>query len=145
MASWRRAPRACCRSAQVTGVGVPTNRRRTWFHPTSRRDSHKRYYGTSGSSPHGMGHFEAHSVETRLDLGRQLAAQMVVVEISVQVREDGAARLEALDPGERVADREVARVWAVTQRIDNPHVEPGERGRAFVRHAAEVARVADIA
>src|SRR5579859_2786271 len=34
MASWRRAPRACCRSARVTGVGVPTNRRRTWFHPT---------------------------------------------------------------------------------------------------------------
>ena len=53
--------------------------------------------------------------------------------------------LDALDPGERVGDAEMARVRRVAQRIDDPQIEPGERLGARVRHVDQVAGICDIA
>ena len=74
-----------------------------------------------------------------------LAAQHLVIEIGVQIGQDGAARLEPLDPGERVVEREMARVRPVAQRIDDPDVEAGERRDALRRQAAQVARIGEVA
>src|SRR5438874_11747446 len=82
-----------------------------------------------------------HAVVSRLDMRRQLALELVVVEIRMQVGEDRAARLDVLDPGERVLDTEMARLRPVAQRIHDPDVEPGERRGALGRHSAEVAGV----
>ena len=53
--------------------------------------------------------------------------------------------LDALDPGERIRDAEMARVRRVAQRIDDPQIEPGERRHAVGRQLDQVARIRDIA
>lgn len=54
-----------------------------------------------------------HPVERRLDMRRQLGAQLRKVEIAVHVGEDRALWLDALDPLERQFEMEMARVRPV--------------------------------
>jgi hypothetical protein len=48
-------------------------------------------------------------------MGRQLAAQLVVVEIGVEVGEDRAARLDPRDPRERILD---TRIKTEIEKVD---------------------------
>ena len=51
-------------------------------------------------------------------MDRQFAAQHLVVEIGVQIGQDGAARLEPFDPAERIRQRQVTGMRPVAQRVD---------------------------
>ena len=52
---------------------------------------------------------QLHPVIGGLDALRQADPQGFVVEVGVHVGQNGPARLEAVDPGERLAEAEVAR------------------------------------
>ena len=73
------------------------------------------------------------------------ARSVVVVEVGVQVGQDRAPRLEPLDPAQRLGQAEMAGVRPVAQRIDHPDIEAVERRDAFVRQAAQIAGIAEIA
>src|ERR1700728_1811977 len=88
---------------------------------------------------------DCHAVEAGLDMGWQFLAQNVVVEIGVQVGENGARRLEPVDPAERVGEGEMTRMRPVAQRVDDPDFEIGQSGAGVRRHAAEVAGIGEIA
>ena len=76
---------------------------------------------------------------------RHRLAHGLVIEIGVQVGQDRAPRLQPLDPGERVVEREMARVRPVAQRVHDPDVEVGQGRDARGRHAAEVAGIGELA
>ena len=63
----------------------------------------------------------------------------------MQVGEDRALGFEPLDPAECVGQREMAWVRPIAQRIDHPGIEPGQRGSAFGRQAAQVAAIGERA
>src|SRR5579871_1035210 len=122
--------------------------------------SHKVYYGIyierpifpedlardfSRSAAFGRRKLDLEPVKGRLDMGRQLAAQNVVVEVEVHVGEDRPPGRKPLDPLERFGDREMARVRLVAQSIDDPQINASERRNAFRRQVAQVARVRDVA
>ena len=44
----------------------------------------------------------------------------------MEMREHPAARPEALDPGEALGDRQMARVRRVAERIEDPNVEASD-------------------
>ena len=60
-------------------------------------------------------------------MGRQPAAQFLVVEVGVQVGQDRPPGLEPLDPGQRLVDAEMARMRRVAQRVDDPDIEARQR------------------
>src|SRR5262249_56279327 len=84
---------------------------------------------------------EHQAIEGRLHVGRQPRLELLVVEIGVQVGQDRPARLDPLDPAERVGDAEMARMRAVAQRVHDPDLESLQRRDAPLRQATEVARV----
>ena len=47
----------------------------------------------------------------------------------MHVGDDGAARLEALDPGQRVVDAEMAGMAGIAQPVDDPELEVFESGQ----------------
>src|SRR5260221_12419459 len=63
----------------------------------------------------------------------------------MQVGDDGAARLDAPDPGQRLADAEVAGMPGIAQPVDDPEFEVFERGPALGRNVVEVGRVSGLA
>ncbi len=79
-----------------------------------------------------------HAVGGGHDVRGQLAPQFLVVEIDVQVREDGAFRLQDCDPFERLLDGEVARMRDVAQRVDYPQVEAAKLILCVRRESADV-------
>jgi hypothetical protein len=66
--------------------------------------SHKTYYGTFHAKSREMGlsaqsrDLDLHAVVGRLDVRRQLGLQTRVIEVGVQIGEDGAGRPDAFDP-----------------------------------------------
>src|SRR5580700_828453 len=86
-----------------------------------------------------------HPVVGRLNIGRQLRIELLVIEIGVQIGQDGAPRLEAADPLQCIVEREMARVRPIAQRVDDPDVEAGQRRGAFRRHAGQVAGIGEVA
>jgi hypothetical protein len=71
----------------------------------------------------------------------QALPQHLVVQIGMHVGDDGALRLEAIDPGQRVADAEMAGMVRIAQAVDNPEVEIFEVRPAHFRNIADVGRV----
>ena len=63
----------------------------------------------------------------------------------MQVRQDGAPRLDARDPLNGIADAEMARMRRVAQRIDDPDIKPGEFTQTVIRQVGEVAGVGQSA
>src|SRR3954447_20525980 len=59
----------------------------------------------------------------------------------MHVGNDGAFRLEALDPRQRVADAEMAGVAGIAQPVDDPEVEVFQRRPAFLGNVVKVGRV----
>src|SRR6266540_5896439 len=59
----------------------------------------------------------------------------------MHVGDDGALRLEALDPAKRVVDTEMAGVAGIAKPVDDPEVEVFQRRPAFRRDIVEVGRV----
>jgi len=53
----------------------------------------------------------------------QLAAEHVVIEIGVEIGKDRAPRLDALDPAQRVTDREMTWMRGVAKGVEDPDVE----------------------
>ena len=76
-------------------------------------------------------------------MGRQLAAQLVVVEIGVEVGEDRAAGLDPRDPHERILDTEMAGMGPVAQRVHDPNRGTRERRDAGLRQPAEIAGIGE--
>ena len=56
---------------------------------------------------------DRHSVESRLDAGRQLGSQLLVIEVDMHVGEDRALRADAVDPLQRQVEVKMARMRAV--------------------------------
>src|SRR6266851_10347277 len=123
-------------------------------------DSHKRYYGTftysrafaailPASSPcrssQGLrAEPDLHPVIGRLDVPRKLAAQGLVVEVGMQVGQDGALGPDALDPGQRIVDGEMARMRRIAQRVEDPDFEVAQHRHAVRRNPVEVARIRQV-
>ena len=63
----------------------------------------------------------------RFDMRRQARFQRLEVEVAVQIGEDRALRLQPFDPGQRLADAEMAGMRTIAQRIDDPQIEAFER------------------
>src|SRR5262245_48860054 len=74
-------------------------------------------------------------------MGRQLAAQFLVVEIGMKIGEDRAPRFDPRDPAERVLDTEMARMRLVTQRVHDPDLGPGERRDARLGQPTQIAGI----
>ena len=64
-----------------------------------------------------------HPIIRRFDARREFAFERLVVEIEVEIGEDGVAGLYAADPGERGLDVGVGGMRRVAQRIENPAVD----------------------
>ena len=106
--------------------------------PGARRARQARRARTSAD-----GEVDHHAVVGGLDVGGQLAAQRVVVEIARHVREDAALRLYLLDPLDRLPYSKMAGVGRVAQSIDDPHVEALEQRQRGFGHVADVGRIGD--
>jgi hypothetical protein len=76
---------------------------------------------------------------------RQARFQRLEIKIAVQIGEDRALRLQPFDPGQRLADAEMAGMRTVAQRIDDPQIEAFERLDALCGQINEVARIGDAA
>src|SRR5207244_10242492 len=85
------------------------------------------------------------AIVSRLDIGRQLGGQRGVIEVGMEVGQDRPLGVKALDPAERVGDREVAWMREVAQRIEDPHVEVFEQPYAARIDIAEIARISEPA
>src|SRR5262245_58956124 len=81
------------------------------------------------------------AVVSRLDMRRQPPAQLVVVEIRMQIGQDRPPRLQRRDQLERLVDRQMGRMRPVAQRIDNPDVEVGKHRKAFGRQPDQIAGI----
>src|ERR1700742_151440 len=69
----------------------------------------------------------------RLDARRQLPLQGLVVEVDMQIGQDGALGLYPRDPVEGLREMGVARMRRVAQGVDDPAFDAVERGeRRFV-------------
>src|SRR6266536_2214009 len=73
---------------------------------------------------------DRHAVIGRLDIRRQAALELGIIEVRMQVGENRPPRPDPLDPGERLLDAEMARMRPVAQGVDDPEIETGERGDA---------------
>src|ERR1700693_4813867 len=124
-------------------------------------DSHKRYYGTfaysqafaavfacirarSRSSLGFRSQADLHAVIGRLDVVRKLAAQNLVVDVGMQVGQDGALGPDALDPRQRILDGEMTRMRRIAQRVEDPDFEVAQHRHAVRRNPVEVARIRQI-
>src|SRR5262245_9761474 len=92
-----------------------------------------------------VGQFDAEPVIGRLDVGREPAAQFVVIEIGMQVGQNRALGFEALDPIQRFRDAQVAQVRLVAERIEDPDVEAFEGRDAVGRQTLEIAAIGQAA
>src|ERR1700760_2290036 len=87
-----------------------------------------------------LSQFQPHPVIAGHDVIGQALPDHLVVEIGMHVGDDRAPRLEALDPGQRVAQAEMARMGRVTQAIDDPQIELLEQRPARFWNIADVGR-----
>ena len=62
--------------------------------------------------------FEIHPIEGRYDVCRQRSAQRAVVHIRMQISQDRALGVDALDPLQRLFEIEMTRMRRAAQRID---------------------------
>src|SRR4030081_3163994 len=62
----------------------------------------------------------------------------------MHVGDDGASRLEPVDPRQRVIDAEVAGMCGVAQPINNPEIEIFEMRPALARNVADIWRIGGI-
>src|SRR5260370_42358562 len=90
----------------------------------------------AGSTVRLGGEFDSEPIIGRLDIGRQPAAQFVVIEIGMQVGENRAPRRDALDPVERLGDGEMTRMRLVAPRIGEPQNEARQGPAAPRRQVA---------
>ena len=88
---------------------------------------------------------QPHAVIGRDNVRRQALPQHLVVEIGMHVGDDGAARLEAIDPGQRVVDAEMAGMPGIAQPVDDPEFEMFQKRPARGRDVADIGRVGGLA
>ena len=77
---------------------------------------------------------DCETVECRFYMRRQLGAQVVVIEVGMQVGQDRSGGFDPPNPCQRVVDTEVAWVWPVTERIHDPDFGAGQRRNAGRGH-----------
>lgn len=77
----------------------------------------------------------------RDDVLRQFAHQDRVIEIRVHVGQHRAARLQARDPVQRLAQREMRGMRRAAQRIDDPDIEVLQKRQAFLWQVVQVAGI----
>src|SRR5262245_45649053 len=88
---------------------------------------------------------DGQAVRGRLDMWRQPTAQLVIVEVRMQIGQDRPPRLECLDKLERLVDAEVRRMWLVAERVNDPDIEVGERREALGREPDQIAGISEAA
>ena len=84
---------------------------------------------------------QPHPVEGRRHIGRTKRRQRRVIEIDMEVGQHRAARFQAVDPFEGLADREMRTVPLVAQRVDDPQIEVFEILDALGRDRVEIGRI----
>src|SRR5690554_489149 len=94
----------------------------------------------SGNRP-----LKAESVVGRLDIGWQHCLERPVIEIDMKIGDDRMSRPQALDPAERILQREMARMRARTQRVDDPDAEIGKQADCAIGNVLDVGQVGDVA
>src|SRR5580692_321668 len=62
----------------------------------------------------------------------------------MHVGNDGAARLETADPGQRVVDAEMAGMPGITQAVDNPEIEVFEGSPARGRDITDIGGIGGV-
>src|SRR6266516_1871250 len=98
----------------------------------------------SPSAERGVRHDDLQAIEGGLDMRRQLAAQLVIIEIGMQIGQDRTGGFDAGDPTERVIDAEMARVRPIAQRVHNPDFGTGKRSNAGLRQPTQVAGISEV-
>src|SRR5262249_39206878 len=86
---------------------------------------------------------DGQAVIGRLDMRRQPPAQLVIVEVRMQIGQDRPPRLERLDQLERLVDAEVRRMRLVAERVDDPDIKVGERREALGREPDQIAGISE--
>src|SRR4051794_25251905 len=76
---------------------------------------------------------------------RQALPQHLVIEVGMHVGDHGALRLEALDPGQRIVDAEMAGMRRIAQSVDDPEIEILQRRPALFRNIADIRRIGGVA
>lgn len=93
--------------------------------PGASLSSHKRFVTYSFAL-----RFDDQAVVGRLDAIRQPRREVRIVEAVGKVGQDRAARTNARNPAERLADMAVGRMRHVDRRADDPGVGAGKYGKA---------------
>src|SRR5579862_2341836 len=68
-------------------------------------------------------HVQPHAVIGGYHAIGQAVPQHLVVQVGMHVGDDGTLRLETIDPGQRIADAEVAGMAGIAQAVDDPEIE----------------------
>src|SRR5436305_8852684 len=88
--------------------------------------------------------YQPHAIIGGYDFGRQRLAQHFVIQIGMHVGDDGTARLEAVYPGQRVVDAEVAGMRCKAKPVNDPEVELLQKRPALVGDVIEIWRIGSI-
>ena len=94
-------------------------------------------FARSPSGERGVGHDDLQAIEGGLNMRRQLAAQLVIIEIGMQIGQDRTGGFDAGDPTERVIDAEMARVRPIAQRRWPPAAHSGRRNKRGARNETQ--------
>src|SRR5262245_13896647 len=126
-------------------------------------DSHKTYYGiflgavsrrvqiaqsnwvkheTSGNRSRPR---KGQLVISRLYCRRQLRAQGRIVHVGMKIGQNCTPGLDPRDPFQCLVEIEMARVWALAQRVDDPDLESRKRRDAVGRQTLDISRIGHIA
>ena len=81
---------------------------------------------------------DAHPVISRRHIRRQLRAQRLIIEVGVQVGQDGVARTHLFDPLQGVVEAEMGGVRTIAQSVDDPHIQAFEEGKACFGNAFHI-------
>ena len=87
--------------------------------------------------------FDRQPVIAGLDPAGQFGAQLAIIEALVHMGQHGAARPHPLDPGQRLRQMAMRRMRLAAQAIDDPKLDPGERGKRGLVEFGDIGRIGD--
>src|SRR5215469_12953463 len=75
------------------------------------------------------------------DAVRQFRTQLAIVQTLIHVSQHSAPRTHTGDPGQRFCEMSVGRMSLTAQAVDDPELDPFERGECVVVELGDVGRV----
>src|SRR5436190_19394471 len=129
---WQEAGCGCDRSdcGHMSGLLMRSHMTAAKMGSTARVPNIAAVSGTNGS--HGvfaslrgrrLAYLQPHAVIGGNHAVWQALTQHLVIDVRMHVGDDGAARLDALDPGQRVGHAEMAGMRGIAQAVDDPEIE----------------------